>query len=542
MEPEDFWTPRLRIDVRGGWEYLGFAKKKLRQMKSRMKDLGLNILRKRFDIGIVDITIQSVRDWDLIRIRSVGGIYIYLAQPEVGALEITVSESDFVLKKAPIAINSTIESHLNMGYDRGCLLTITSNSKLNEHYIQIPPVANAYVPGIENYGNYKWVTYWSPYFGYISELMCIGTDEMYLPYIMPSNELSFRVLEEGESYKYSNSRNKDLILDLELSGRKWSIYNNNIISKYAMRSDLSGNLEYLIADDENWQTINPRTFNATDTVLAIVDADFLYINNIPDDYDTNEIIKHWSVDGFCYDKYHSTYGRSYDWKLYVKDLMVDGGTYINTGSGECHTVYECSEEPNGTPDNTGYGHDDYSGSQEPFVYDYDFISDDNTFIMLYKYKTYDEGDFADVQYSFTECDGYGEMTEESWQYDNTTNYYLAYAINSVLTKVELPIIGRFVQHSPDMSGVVSGEELSRFSCFATSEFLVYTYLYGDAPFTISIDTKRVIGVINVGNPNLAIGYRKEWIVNYDNRGDFFDITHFDYWDNSAIGIHKFGGK
>jgi hypothetical protein len=71
MEPEDFWTPRLRIDVRGGREYLGFAKKKLRQMKSRMKDLGLNILRKRFKTQDVDITIQSIQENDLIRIKRV---------------------------------------------------------------------------------------------------------------------------------------------------------------------------------------------------------------------------------------------------------------------------------------------------------------------------------------------------------------------------------------------------------------------------------------------------------------------------------------
>lgn len=78
MEAYDFYNLSLRVQVNGGEQYLGFAKKKLAQMKELMSMTGTPVLRKNIDMGDALIFIQSMCGYDLIRIVGVGaGYYIF---------------------------------------------------------------------------------------------------------------------------------------------------------------------------------------------------------------------------------------------------------------------------------------------------------------------------------------------------------------------------------------------------------------------------------------------------------------------------------
>ena len=65
---DNFVNPKLRVEINGGGEYLGFAKKKLAEMKRIMKISGVDIYRKKINVGNVTIALQSISGYDLIRI------------------------------------------------------------------------------------------------------------------------------------------------------------------------------------------------------------------------------------------------------------------------------------------------------------------------------------------------------------------------------------------------------------------------------------------------------------------------------------------
>lgn len=65
---ENFANPQLRVQINGGEEYLGFAKKQLAIMKRIMKLSGVEIFRKKININDVVIMLQSIMGYDLISI------------------------------------------------------------------------------------------------------------------------------------------------------------------------------------------------------------------------------------------------------------------------------------------------------------------------------------------------------------------------------------------------------------------------------------------------------------------------------------------
>jgi len=160
------------------------------------------------------------------------------------------------------------------------------------------------------------------------------------------------------------------------------------------------------------------------------------------------------------------------------------------------------------------------------VMDYDFLVGQNTYILMYQYDIiekylYEKRMVFPIVPFLYGGHGYGDATitiEEKIVNESTRKRVLCYCIDNKKVLVDIPY--------NDITGL---------AFHANNYNFLYTYLV-----PIANNRKRIIGVINISDKNLPIGYRQEWEITDDNNKDFFGKTfpNFPYKTLSAIGLNR----
>lgn len=210
------------------------------------------------------------------------------------------------------------------------------------------------------------------------------------------------------------------------------------------------------------------------------------------------------------------------------------------------------------------------------VHDYDNFNGDDTYVLLYS-KEVTEIDYrqtAGISYAMRLLNvvyvwGHGEMLNWSYFDDMGTDSYqiidrehhqarnqlfLVYKIGDQFNKVMLQEENQstFVLRDsqgelcdPGPCGWVIGEGggttdeyyphiFTGFSTQLNKEIMVYTYIIKKRTGTEYLFDRRVVGIINIADERLPIGYRQEFTIDNEN----YSIEDFDFTRVSAVGIHK----
>ena len=226
------------------------------------------------------------------------------------------------------------------------------------------------------------------------------------------------------------------------------------------------------------------------------------------EYNTFPITDDWIFEHGC-----AEYGL-YEWG--------EGG---ETGTPPGDLIYEGSG---------GYGYTFYY----IYVNDFDNTNEDNTFICFFSkleskrnvthdFEIYNDGGFCYIDY-FNSSDNYY----------STTKYYLATRYNgSTVIKTELATLKSVLENylNPTLYPTLSGTRISGQSSQINDRNIVYTYII-ERPERVDdkeewVFVKRIIGIINIADNVLPIGYREEFELD-------FSGTDFDPSWLAAIGVSR----
>ena len=85
----------------------------------------------------------------------------------------------------------------------------------------------------------------------------------------------------------------------------------------------------------------------------------------------------------------------------------------------------------------------------------------------------------------------------------------------------------------------SGQTINSVSCQINKTNMVYTYVVEEYSEQTQgwVFSKRIIGIINIADNALPVGFKQEFEVNEDNAAQFFP-GNSNYKALAAIGVHK----
>jgi len=169
------------------------------------------------------------------------------------------------------------------------------------------------------------------------------------------------------------------------------------------------------------------------------------------------------------------------------------------------------------------------------VHDYDNINGDQAFAVIYSKNTFSSANenISHVTYDLTAssmADEAVRLTNENWTVlsstsssTNETTYMLALKItNGTIKKIPLFRLDPETQRANFLSIQMNDTTV------------VYTYVIQSKENSEYMFEKRLLGVVNVSDPALPVGYRQEFEIN---AGEF-SLPTYDYTQGAAIGIHK----
>jgi hypothetical protein len=169
------------------------------------------------------------------------------------------------------------------------------------------------------------------------------------------------------------------------------------------------------------------------------------------------------------------------------------------------------------------------------VHDYDNINGDQVFAVIYSKNTFSSSNenISHVTYDLAAssmADKAVLLTNENWTVlsstsssTNETTYMLALKIaNGTIRKIPLFRLDPETQRANFLSIQMNDTTV------------VYTYVIQSKQNSEYMFEKRLLGVVNVSDPALPVGYRQEFEIN---AGEF-PLPTYDYTQGAAIGIHK----
>lgn len=442
------------------------------------------------------------------------------------------------------------------------LLTVQSNPDQNEHKVALPwryGKLTTYNPNIAGYG--KWVHYFTDWLGY-AHYYIIGFPQAYIPknfnddkspYIWDSNFTYGEWVSTGKYPRvysrpasYIHGRRPFKLIDKKLVARNINARKNDVYTYsgddysgpfYIQYKDESG--KWIRGVDLPYETYRPGEYQPPIekyTHLAILDIDkTIYIKDEE--------------------------GKEY--KLIAGDsiLHITPGytSYSNLACGECSLGcgIELYGEERTWPEREGWpllcsGVGSWGFTTFRIIpSDYDNMNGDDTFIMFFAEEKYsrDQAYFEEVFRDGAGCCAV-RFTGTFGQSSLTDTFYLTYRTNSsAIQKIILAEAVLINDYHNQQIGV-SGTRITGMSSQINKENIVYTYIKQkpnnnnpcggwDCPNMWEPD-KRVIGIINIADPNLPIGHRQEFEITEANAAGFLTDIYkdYDYKDLAAIGVHR----
>ena len=178
-----------------------------------------------------------------------------------------------------------------------------------------------------------------------------------------------------------------------------------------------------------------------------------------------------------------------------------------------------------------------SGTSLIGVVDYDYIPGKDTFILFYKWSQTNASYISRGIPDNYGCSSYyihGTNVNSLLEETHTT---LVYRVGGVTTSVDLSYI-----LSRTLTGV-SGNVITGISCHANKYNFLYTFLVNTPIFNTDHDyigdvEKRIIGIINISDKTLPIGYRQEFVTDENTWNKYF--YNDGYKQYAAIGLHNVG--
>lgn len=213
------------------------------------------------------------------------------------------------------------------------------------------------------------------------------------------------------------------------------------------------------------------------------------------------------------------------------------------------------------------------------IMDYDHVEGDKHYILFYEYQdnnsqssakymsnrgVYGTGEDARI---INSDQGLAELIQRFYQSHDQkqtritkTGSVLAYSINGVLNKIDLGI--NFMDTYTLISGwdnlnissdgysytvdstytqnrTTEGKRLTGISSQINDANMVYTYIMERYDNGKWVFDKRIVGIINIADPGLPVGYRQEFEITEANAAEFLTDIYkdYNYKDLAAIGVH-----
>lgn len=197
-----------------------------------------------------------------------------------------------------------------------------------------------------------------------------------------------------------------------------------------------------------------------------------------------------------------------------------------------------SSSPNCPPDYT-YGE---GGSYKMLikVLDYDFLPNKNIFIIAYEYVIEEYDGSGTASTNLWVGDNCPDNSNSSSSYVSTYYYRIGYSLDGkAVLHINIPY--QKIQTTTNGVSDWSGQHITGFSCHVSGMYLLYTYIVeniGNDGVPVSRG-ERIVGIINLGDKTLPVGYTQEFIVDEVTYLNYF-IQDYLYNELAAIGLHNGG--
>ncbi|MBI5408652.1 MAG: hypothetical protein HZA14_04740 [Nitrospirae bacterium] len=221
---------------------------------------------------------------------------------------------------------------------------------------------------------------------------------------------------------------------------------------------------------------------------------------------------------------------------------ISGDTVTLTKDGEPYTSF------------IEYGNSDSSERKFRGVMDYDHMDGDKNYILFY---VYDDNDFHSSSQSATGVGitgtgdnvvvindfGYDEIFNSEYTNIIRTGYVMVYKIGNMLNKTDLGV--SFTRSASELYSDyvwtknynLTGNRISGLSCQINDTNMGYTYIVernnadGNNWVTDWVFDRRIVGIINISDNALPIGFRQEFELD-------FSGANFDSSQLAAIGVAR----
>jgi hypothetical protein len=487
----------IRVDLEQdtGAEYVGFGKKKLLEMKDYMVKNGIDILRKRFILtdynkDEIDIFVESVMGFDTVRIEGV-------AKPEdILFLYNNMGMTDTVNGKYDLSFFQTYS--IKVDKEAGIYILTPKNFNINYERIEAYYINQAIDVQSTHFevGNY-WKHNIYGQFGTYPINPRAGISNYDAPY--KYGDYSF--FDNSISSTYTDHNPSKQCFQVPAIGgcQEEHFSGTNSLQNFGFNVDemeaLTGNSKTgwsassmrSTKEDEHGFTYSISTWAKRDDIQArsVMNIEPNVFGSILQD----EWQPIWDYD------IRREIGKDISIGFYIIESIkqnVDGFVSI---SGESTYI-------------SGKGWYSSGSSVSSTI---DSMITEHDYVFFYKIKdmpikqniAHENVSLIKAYESVSQSSGYtGEMT------------------NPIITSSYTP------------SNIRTGTIASGFSCQINNKFMVYSYIINDItyipedfeetlPQTL-IPQKRVMGIINISDENLPIGYKQEWI--YDNIGSIIYIN------------------
>ncbi len=532
----------------------------------------------------------------LVEFKAVPSIFLVNARDkEIIMFDLIDNGNSYAIDAVEKDISSAVEFH----WGWPTLLTIQSNPDKNKHMVALPVylenniVPHTYIPSIRRYGLF--LKYGSPY-----RYVMRGLSGAYIPIdFQQGSEYAWHEAIAGEENDekwpnphWANGRKPFSIINNKLDAKNISIWRET-----SGDPDLPYNY-YIRYKDESvlpWGWVRgmdlPSQGGVTEKdVIAVLDFRTTNFTSTPEpveyfavlnkektinatfsqyikDYETviTRIDKPWGGDIlYLNHNFKNTYMKN----LYAGDTLIK--TFTKEGERDSFYWYNGSIDHDivmmrcGSDLFTNVLPNSSSTQGEEFqrVMDYDH-NEDKDIIMFYEYtENSSNSSGQDAQY-FGDP-GLAPFGDAFWTINSNSNskitwkYKLFYKIKDKIEIINIPYSN--FQSSSNTTSIASmvfcpdpsyninssttkqGDRISGISTQINDENMIYTYIVE----TLDLVTeqwnfsKRIIGVINISDPDLPVGYRQEFEINDSNASQILSDVYadYDYKDLAAIGIHK----
>jgi hypothetical protein len=462
--------------------------------------------------------------------------YLFLATGDSTAVfEIKTTNNQYKLTPVSKNINITF-------FDTpSTLLTVQSHPNKKEHMVALPYTVTNYNPNIEKYG--KKFPYYTDYLGYVHYTV-IGFPQAYIPenfnddkspYVWDGNFIYGEWVSQkvGNYYQlrfapYIHGRRPFKIVDNKLVAKNISARKNDPYTYTYYGDDYSGPFHIQWKDESgNW----------------VRGIDLPYETYRPSEYQTPV------------EKYRYLAILGIDKTIHIKDeegkeyKLIVGSTILHTTPGYTrydNLVCECDlgcgielyGEERTLPELEGWpllcsGEGSWGFTTFRIIpCDYDNMNGDDTFIMFFAEEKYsrDQTYFKEVFIDNAGCCA-TRFTGTFGQESSTNIFYLAYRSNS--SEIQTIKLAESLLVDDYFAGSlrVSGERITGMSSQINDKNMVYTYIVERYDNNKWVFEKRIVGIINIADTALPIGYRQELELD-------FSGTNFDPAWLAAIGVTR----